>query len=191
MQQPPGWYPNPADASQLRWWDGTAWSSHTAPHPGWPGAVGRRRRIWPWIVGPVVGVLVLMGVCAAIVVPRIIGTFKHPIDAANLYLAELRDERLPNAYEELCVSLRAELPYDQYVARLQGEEQQGGRLVRFNVHQTHVQSGRSNEAIVDIDVTTTRGRDAIQARMVHESSHWRWCGSRPAPTSTGIFIHIP
>lgn len=24
-----GWYPDPNDASRLRWWDGTAWTDHT------------------------------------------------------------------------------------------------------------------------------------------------------------------
>lgn len=28
---PPGWYTNPDDSSQLRWWNGTAWSATTAP----------------------------------------------------------------------------------------------------------------------------------------------------------------
>lgn len=26
-----GWYPDPYDASQLRWWDGTQWSEHVSP----------------------------------------------------------------------------------------------------------------------------------------------------------------
>jgi hypothetical protein len=26
---PPGWHPDPAGQSQLRWWDGTRWSEHT------------------------------------------------------------------------------------------------------------------------------------------------------------------
>jgi hypothetical protein len=137
------------------------------------------------------GALLLLGVCAAIVVPRIVGTFKHPVDAANIYLPDLRDERLPAAYAQLCVVTSGGVSYDQYVERIHGEEAQGGRLLRFNAHQVHRVTGHGNEAIVDIDVTTTRGPDAIQARMVDESGHWRWCGSRPAPTSTGIFIHIP
>lgn len=28
-----GWYADPQDAAQLRWWDGAAWSEHTAPVP--------------------------------------------------------------------------------------------------------------------------------------------------------------
>ncbi|MFF2050518.1 DUF1524 domain-containing protein [Leifsonia sp. NPDC058194] len=32
---PAGWYPNPENTAEMRWWDGTAWSAHTVP----PGAV--------------------------------------------------------------------------------------------------------------------------------------------------------
>lgn len=28
-----GWYADPQDAAQLRWWDGSQWSAHTAPAP--------------------------------------------------------------------------------------------------------------------------------------------------------------
>ena len=28
-----GWYADPQDAAQLRWWDGAQWSTHTAPAP--------------------------------------------------------------------------------------------------------------------------------------------------------------
>jgi hypothetical protein len=127
------------------------------------------------------GALLLLGVCAAIAVPRIVGTFKHPVDAANIYLADLRDERLPAAYAQLCVLAYGGVSYDQYVERVRAEEAQRGHITRFNAHQVHRVAGHGNEAIVDIDVTTTRGPDAIQARMVNESGRWHWCGSQPAP----------
>ena len=35
MYEPPAanWYPDPADASLLRYWDGHAWTEHRAPLP--------------------------------------------------------------------------------------------------------------------------------------------------------------
>lgn len=34
-QTPQGWFPDPHDTSQLRWWDGRQWTEHT--HPAQPG----------------------------------------------------------------------------------------------------------------------------------------------------------
>ena len=31
MTQPSGWYDDPQDPSQLRYWDGVVWSSHVTP----------------------------------------------------------------------------------------------------------------------------------------------------------------
>lgn len=33
MPAPPGWYKDPADATQLRWWDEAGWSDRTRPAP--------------------------------------------------------------------------------------------------------------------------------------------------------------
>jgi len=30
---PPSWYPDPSDSTKVRYWDGTAWTGHTAPRP--------------------------------------------------------------------------------------------------------------------------------------------------------------
>ena len=32
-QAPAGWYPNPEDTTQLRWWDGQAWGPTAPPTP--------------------------------------------------------------------------------------------------------------------------------------------------------------
>lgn len=33
QQVPAGWYTNPEDPTQLRYWDGSAWTSYTTPDP--------------------------------------------------------------------------------------------------------------------------------------------------------------
>jgi hypothetical protein len=183
MQQPPGWYPNPADATQLRWWDGNAWTDHTAPIPAWqPGwdiaPQQPKRRIWPWVVFPILAVMVVVGVAAAIFVPRVIGVFKHPIDAANVYYGDLRDSQLTDAYAHVCTSLRDEMTYDQYAQRVRDEETDSGHVIKFNAHQVHRVIGHGDQAIVDVDLTTTDRTEAIEVVMMNENGHWLFCGRR-------------
>lgn len=39
-QAPAGWYPDPETPGRQRYWDGTAWTEHTAPGPGSAPRVG-------------------------------------------------------------------------------------------------------------------------------------------------------
>lgn len=89
--QPPGWYPDPVDASRQRWWDGGAWGPHVASSgTSWveplPDAspltterAPRRMPVWAWILigaialipiillSPVVAVLALIVLITGIV----------------------------------------------------------------------------------------------------------------------------
>ena len=38
---PPGWYTDPENPFLYRWWDGTAWTAHTAPVNGQPTAASQ------------------------------------------------------------------------------------------------------------------------------------------------------
>jgi hypothetical protein len=40
---PPGWYPDPSGAGQLRYWTGNEWTQHVQPSPSSPGTFVR-----PW-----------------------------------------------------------------------------------------------------------------------------------------------
>ncbi|MDR7184406.1 hypothetical protein J2X85_001429 [Microbacterium trichothecenolyticum] len=91
--QPPGWYPDPVNASRQRWWDGGAWSPQVAsngtswaeplpqtpPTPPTAERAARRMPVWAWILigavalipiillSPVVAVLALIVLITGIV----------------------------------------------------------------------------------------------------------------------------
>lgn len=87
-QQPPGWYPDPANTLALRFWDGAAWTSHVAtptaapaergPHPSLPIEVA-------------VGALLTMAIplVASRFVLRSLAEFKWPIAVYVVLLAVL------------------------------------------------------------------------------------------------------
>lgn len=70
MAQPaPGWFPDPFDPAQLRWWDGQQWTTHlhpaergparaaSAPRPPAPGAPRRRTRVATLALGTAAALL--------------------------------------------------------------------------------------------------------------------------------------
>ncbi|MCT1394675.1 excalibur calcium-binding domain-containing protein [Microbacterium sp. p3-SID338] len=69
MSTPPaGWFPDPENPKQTRWWDGEQWTAQTAPPPPTgllppparsfsTAAVKRKIPAWLWIVGGLVAVL--------------------------------------------------------------------------------------------------------------------------------------
>lgn len=56
----PGWYPDPSGAPGQRYFDGTNWTV-TAPPPPAPAPAPKKGRKWPWIVGGVVVLLIVIG----------------------------------------------------------------------------------------------------------------------------------
>ena len=73
-----GWYPDTANPGIQRYYDGTAWTQHTSPitatatPPSAPVPTGtfapetKKKRKWPWIVGGIVGMVILVSSCSAI-----------------------------------------------------------------------------------------------------------------------------
>ncbi|MBA0047719.1 DUF4352 domain-containing protein [Mycobacteroides sp. LB1] len=57
----PGWYPDPSGAPGQRYFDGTNWTNTPPPPPVAPAPAPKRSRKWPWIVGGVVVLLIVIG----------------------------------------------------------------------------------------------------------------------------------
>jgi len=132
-------------------------------------------------------VLVVLGV---LVVPKVIRAVSGPLRGANAYLGLLRDGATDAAYGSLCSELRGQTTPADYAAALRAEEEQGGHLVSFDVYKSMVEFG-GNTGLVEYRARTTKGKLAMEARMVREGGQWHWCGSRPQPKSTGITVHFP
>lgn len=67
----PGWYTDPGAPHQVRWWDGKAWTEHTSVHSpasatptSNPARAPKRRPVWPWVVGALVGAPILLAIFA-------------------------------------------------------------------------------------------------------------------------------
>lgn len=80
---PPGWHPDPSGTGQLRYWDGTAWTSHVAPDPALAGATAQTAPAQQAPVLPVAATprprtsratWVVLGVTAVVVAAAIGGT---------------------------------------------------------------------------------------------------------------------
>ncbi len=85
-----GWYPDPMDARQQRWWDGDAWTGHTVPGvshaaPGSRAVVPMLGLATPWrrLGARAIDLLILgaveIPVYAAVVGPKIHVTEKHGV----------------------------------------------------------------------------------------------------------------
>jgi hypothetical protein len=183
---PGGWQPDPNDPAVDRWWNGQAWTEHTRRRPDEGVGSPRRRRSSRRLLFAGIALVALL---ALLLVPKLVRSFTGSIHGANAYMGDVKAGRTLRAYRRLCTELTAQNSYEAYRDRLRAEESQGGALQSFNAHSTNSEVG-SNVAYVLIDVRTTHGRGAIEARMVHEGQQWLWCGSRPAPKSVGINIRL-
>lgn len=75
MDVPAGWYPDPRDPRQIRWWDGTGWTESTAPMPADAAAAGiaepaRRSPVLPVLAGVVAFLLLAVGAVAILLGQR-------------------------------------------------------------------------------------------------------------------------
>lgn len=87
-QVPAGWYGDPHDATMLRYWDGAAWTEHTAPAVRQPSpttvatAPARKRLSTGAIIGIVVGAVVLVLVVVGVLVATAVPVFNQQQDKA-------------------------------------------------------------------------------------------------------------
>lgn len=74
--------------------------AYGAPFPGGdPATRPRRRRRWPWVLGALLGAIVLLTVTGIVL---FVQKIKPPIDAANEFLAAIEASDFEDAHSQLC-----------------------------------------------------------------------------------------
>jgi hypothetical protein len=157
------------------------WPPYGAP-PARP-----RRKVWPWVLGGVALLFVLVGVAGAIIIPKVIDSFSAPVDAANEYLHDVKLGGTATSYANLCSGLRSRFTYQEYRDELAAEADRFGQLQSYNANGSTREFDEPS-AIVRITVTTSTATTRIEVLMVEENGHWRWCGARPASNTTTIQV---
>lgn len=71
---PPGWYPDPAGAGGVRWWDGRGWTPQVRPAGPPPQLPQPPRRP----LGPVVAALAIVGILVAFLAVQLLGALRQP-----------------------------------------------------------------------------------------------------------------
>jgi hypothetical protein len=125
----------------------------------------RRRRRWPWALGGVLGVIVLLGVAG---VALFVSKVKPPIDATNAFLRDLERGNFDAAYDRMCADDREVFTTESLGRRL-------GFIDDYEVNPFDV-SVDGDRAEVSFDSDAPDGdREYFELPLREEAGEWRPC----------------
>jgi hypothetical protein len=145
-----------------------------APFPasGTPPPARRRRR-WPWVLGGLLALIVVLGTTGTVL---FVEKIKPPIDATNDFLADVENGNFERAFDQLCA--RDHDVFDaEELGLLFGFG--GGILDGFEVNpfDVHVDGDRAR---VSFDAEGSDGDDYFELPLRKEGGEWRPCLSDDA-----------
>lgn len=142
------------------------------PPPGWgtpppPAQTGRvrRRRRWPWVLGAVVGAIVILAISGTVL---FVQKIKPPIDAANEFLAEVEAGNLDASIELLCTEDRENIDEDDLFLRALAA------LDDFEANPLDVDID-GDRATVGFDADGLGDNRVIELPLRKENGDWRPC----------------
>ena len=141
--------------------------------PGWgvppPPGLGdgpRRRRRWPWVLGIMLGSIVVLSIGGGVL---FVTKVKPPIDATNEFLAAIENGNFDTAFDSLCEADQDEFSPDS-LESLFGL----GFLDDYNVNPFDVDI-TGDRAKVSFDARGTGDNDYFEITLRKEDGDWRVC----------------
>ena len=140
----------------------------------------RRRRRWPWVLG---GVLALVVILIAVGITLFTVKIKPPIDAANDFLEEIEERNFEQAFDQLCSADQNELSAEV----LESAFAFGQIADDYNVNFFGVDID-GDRATVDFDSDAVGDDfDYYELPLRKEDGDWRVCLSNDPQFNSSIF----
>ncbi len=116
--------------------------------------------------------VVLIGGCGLFV----FNSTRGPVDATNIFVANLDDGNLAEAHGSLCSRVRSSTPFDEWAAGLDARLR-GGEITDYNF--TSVSVSNNSVAVVTGTIEIDGFDQQSRFDLVSEGGSWRVCSVSP------------
>lgn len=183
--EPPLWGSGPGWEARPEWGTGPSWGANPdldlEPEPEWdeglddpPPFTRERRRLWPWFLALFILITPfgLMGACTAFLVSR----SRAPIDATNEFIAALDEQRIDDAYDQLCQPTKDAIPFAAFAA----DYSRSGEITDYVFSSISAPSNRMTLVSGKIDLAGAPWATAFHVRQ--EGEEWQVCQYEALPS---------
>ena len=125
----------------------------------------RRRKRWPWVLGGLLALIVVLGTTGAVL---FVEKIKPPIDATNRYLSDVEDRDFAAAFSQLCARDQDLLSEDDILTV------GFGSFSGFEVNPFDVDVDGSR-ATVGLDADELDSDEKLELPLRKEDGDWRPC----------------
>ena len=150
-------------------WAGTS-TPHVTPYPTPPPG----RRVWPWVVGALAGVLILVVGGIVLFVTAVVSATQGPRTAVKDYYADIQMQRYDDAYGLLCSSTQAQTPETTAEAGWVASHDDASFVAEVSISSTTI---TDDTAVVSGTLTHADSSSSAFTVTLDKEGTWKVCAS--------------